>query len=192
MRPPQDEPSSWHRVHRRVKADCRIYKVWEDHYRHPGNGNAGDFYAIDAPDWVMILGVTREGRIIRVRQFRFGVDDLTWELPAGMIDAGEDPVEAGVRELREETGFAGGEARLLVSMRPNPALMSNLMHIVVVEGVERVGEVDPDEHEEIAVDTLSPAEMMCEIREGRIDHALVTAAFFHWLNDRGAVDENKF
>lgn len=188
MKPPQDEPSNWHRVHRRVKADCRIYKVWEDHYRHPGNGKVGDFYAIDAPDWVMILGITRDQRIIRVRQFRFGVDDLTWELPAGMIDSEEDPVEAGVRELQEETGYGNGKARLLVSMRPNPALMNNRMHIVLVEDVERAGDVDPDEHEEITVDTLSPQEMMTEIREGRIDHALVAAAFYHWLMDRGAVD----
>ncbi|MCC5835600.1 MAG: NUDIX hydrolase [Opitutales bacterium] len=191
MKPPQDEPSNWDRVHRRVKADCRIYKVWEDHYRHPRNGNAGDFYAIDAPDWVMILGITREGKMIRVRQFRFGVDDLTWELPAGMINAGEDPVKAGVRELQEETGYGNGRARLLVTMRPNPALMNNRMHIVLVEDLERVGEVDPDEHEEITVDLLSPAEMMKEIREGRLDHALVAAAFYHWLMDRGFVDLEK-
>lgn len=185
MHSAEAEPAVWQRRHRKLKADCRIYRVWEDHYRHPLTGQNGDFFAIDAPDWVMIIGRTTEGRIVRVRQFRFGVDDLTWELPAGVIDEGEDPVEAGVRELREETGYGDGAPRLLASMRPNPALMDNRMHIVLVDGVRLLDCGAPDEHEEITVDTLSPQEMLAEIRAGRLDHALVAAALFHWMMESG-------
>ena len=66
-------------------------------------------------DWVNIIALTPDQHIVLVRQFRFGINAFSLEIPGGMIDAGEDPIVAGLRELREETGFVGGSARVLAA-----------------------------------------------------------------------------
>ena len=99
----------------------------------------------------MSSAVTPDGRIVLVRQFRFGIDDFSLEIPGGVVEPGEDPVAAGTRELREETGFGGPRARLLASVHPNPAIQRNRCHLVLVEGVECGESLDWDEDEEISV-----------------------------------------
>lgn len=115
-----------------------------------------------------------------VRQFRFGIDDFSLEIPGGVIEPGEDPVEAGVRELREETGFVGRSARLIGSAHPNPAIQSNWAHFVLVEGAERKEEIDWDADEEIEVATSPVEEVLAQARSGKITHSLVLTALFHF------------
>jgi 8-oxo-dGTP pyrophosphatase MutT (NUDIX family) len=76
-------------------------------------------------DWVNIVALTPEGEVVLVRQFRFGIETLSLEVPGGVIEAGEDPVAAGLRELREETGYVGERGRLIASIHPNPAIHPN-------------------------------------------------------------------
>ena len=71
-----------------------------------------------APDWVNVVAVTPEGKIVLVRQFRFGSNSLWLEVPGGVMEKGEDPITAGVRELSEETGYGGGKASL-IGQRPS-------------------------------------------------------------------------
>lgn len=140
------------------------------------------------PDWVNVIAVTPEGRLLLVKQFRFGVDDFSLEIPGGMIEAGEDPVAAGVRELREETGFAGTSAKLIGSVHPNPAIQSNRCHFVLVEGATLRGAVAWDPDEEIEVTSAPVDEVLAWARSGRITHGLVLCALFffeaHWKTCR--------
>ena len=103
-------------------------------YRHPVRGTEKEFIVAHAPDWVNVVAVTPEGKIVLVRQFRFGSNALSLEVPGGVMEEGEDPIAAGVRELSEETGYGGGKARLLGSVHPNPAIQDNRCHFVLVEG----------------------------------------------------------
>jgi ADP-ribose pyrophosphatase len=96
---------------------------------------------------VNVLALTPDHRLVLVRQFRFGIDGFSLEIPGGVMEAGEDPLEAGLRELREETGFAGGVARLLGSVHPNPAIQSQSLPLCA-RGRRRATaalEWDPDE-----------------------------------------------
>ena len=93
-----------------------------------------------------------------------------------MIEAGEAPVAAGVRELAEETGFAGGPARLLGSVHPNPALQDNRCHAVLVEGVVCRGPLAWDPDEEIEISTAPVDDVLTWAREGRITHSLSLTA----------------
>src|SRR5664279_4692538 len=104
-----------------------------------------------APDWVNVLALTPDHRLVLVRQFRFGVDAFSLEIPGGVMEPDEDPVAAGLRELREETGFTGRGARLLGSVHPNPAIQSNRCHIVLVEEAVRTEALEWDADEEIEV-----------------------------------------
>jgi ADP-ribose pyrophosphatase len=113
---------------------------------------------------------------VLVRQFRYGIDEFSLEIPGGVMNAGEDPVVAGARELREETGYSGTTARLLGVVYPNPAMQSNRCHFVFVEHAMKSHELEWDLDEEIQVSTLPAAEVLALARSGGIVHSLVLNA----------------
>jgi ADP-ribose pyrophosphatase len=140
---------------------------------------SGDFVAFDFPDWVNVIAFTDAGEVVLVEQWRHGTQEPTLEVPGGMVDPGEDMVAAALRELREETGYAGEGAQLIGVVTPNPALQTNRCGTVVVRGCRLVGAPEPDPNEEIVVSTASLDEVHAMLRDGRIHHALVVAAFLH-------------
>jgi 8-oxo-dGTP pyrophosphatase MutT (NUDIX family) len=111
-----------------------------------------------------------------VNQFRYGIDDFSWEIPGGVIERGEDPVAAGLRELQEETGYVGHSARLLGSVNPNPAIINNRCHLVLVENVVLTTVQAWDADEEIEVLAMPVDEVYAWAQSGRITHSLVLNA----------------
>jgi 8-oxo-dGTP pyrophosphatase MutT (NUDIX family) len=170
-------PSRWEKRSGRIVARTRIFDLRSTYYHHPVRETGRNFYVMHSPDWVNVVALTPEFRMVLVRQFRFGIDDFSLEIPGGVMDhAGEDAIAAGLRELREETGYAGANARLLGRVHPNPAIMSNRCHLVLVEQCERVAGPawDPDEEMEV---TLAPVDEVYDwARTGRITHSLVLDA----------------
>jgi 8-oxo-dGTP pyrophosphatase MutT (NUDIX family) len=153
--------------------------VRADDVSHPVHGAEREVFVLESVDWVNVIALTAAREVVLIEQFRHGVRAPTLEIPGGMVDAGEAPLDAGLRELREETGYGGGEARLLGFVEPNPAMLDNRCWTVLVEGVELLGEPQPEEGEDIAVDLRPLDEVPGLISAGRIAHALVVAAFHH-------------
>lgn len=183
-------PARWTTGSARSLATTRVFDVRGQTYTHPVRGTEREFVVIDAPDWVNILALTADGRLVLVNQFRYGIDAFSWELPGGVVEAGEDPVAAGLRELAEETGYVGARARLLGSVHPNPAIMSNRCHVVLVEDVVAGGPLAWDADEEIEVALHPVDEVLARARAGGITHSLVVGALFLfepvWRERRGA------
>lgn len=132
-----------------------------------------EFVKIRVPDWAHVAAVTADGQLVLVRQTRIGVDAETLELPGGIVDPGEEPAVGVVRELREETGYGGGELVSLGFAYPNPALQGNKIHMYAQLGVEWLGEPEPDDDEEIEVDLVPLSALDDLVRNGAILHALV-------------------
>jgi 8-oxo-dGTP pyrophosphatase MutT (NUDIX family) len=185
---PSPGPERLERVGESPLATTRILELRNVRFRSSRRGTENDYTVIAAPDWVNVIALTADGRLVLVRQFRFGIDDFSLEIPGGVIEPGEDPVEAGQRELREETGFAGGPVHLLGSVHPNPAIQNNRCHLVLVENAELRGATEWDPEEDIEVTTVQADEVLAWARSGRITHSLVVCGLFmfeQWRAGRG-------
>ena len=167
----------WRRVGSRRLQSCRVFDVDEVSFASPHDGVARTFYRIEAPDWVNVIPLTSGGDVLFVRQYRFGVESFTLEIPGGMVDPGEDPLAAARRELREETGQLAGRLTELGWVYPNPALQANRCHTYLARDLTDSGSTEPDPHEEFEQVAVPLAEVDLRIARGEITHSLVVAAF---------------
>ncbi|MEM1031225.1 MAG: NUDIX hydrolase [Myxococcota bacterium] len=171
----------WRTEPSRPLLETRIFTVHERVAASPQSDKQGAFVFIDSPDWVNVVALTPNDEVVMIEQYRHGLDRVTLEIPGGMVDPGESPLEAGTRELREETGYAGERAELIGRVSPNPAIQTNWCHTVRVRAAVPVGTQRLDGNEEIAVVTVPRADMRALISRGVIHHALVVAGLAHHL-----------
>jgi len=173
-------PSPWNHLSSKQLADFRIFKVRSDTCENPTTGQRGDFYILESVNWVNVIALTPDDRLVMVEQYRFGSRTVELEVPGGMMDPHEsDPVATAVRELREETGYAGENARLLGNVFSNPAIMNNTTFTVIIENCRPQHDTAFDHHEDIETKLVPVAAIPALVRAGRIKHPLVVVALYH-------------
>ena len=162
-----------------VIAETRIFTLRRRHGVSPSlPKQSGEFFYIDSADWVNVIALTAANEVVAIEQFRHGNAEVTLEIPGGMVDPGEAPLVAGVRELAEETGYVGQDASLIGKVNPNPAIFNNHCHTVLVRDVVVAHSPTPELHEEIGIRLLPLAQIPELIGAGVIHHAMVVAAFY--------------
>lgn len=171
----------WPKVSSRPLGDYRIFSVRSDEKISPRTGQKHDFFVIDSVDWVNVLAVTPDDQLVMVEQYRHGSNTVELEIPGGVMDRTDrSPVETGVRELREETGYAGERPRLLADVFSNPAIMSNSTHTVLVENCRLQHEQEFDSGEDILTKLIPIADVPALVATGKIKHPLVVVALYHF------------
>jgi len=172
----------WEKLDSQYLGDFRIFRIRQDTSRSPRTGQPHRFFVLESPDWVNVIPLTPEGNVIMIRQYRHGTEDVTLEVPGGMVDATDaDPSVSAARELREETGYEVEAIIHLGSVAPNPAFLNNRCHSYLALGVHPVHEVALDGAEDIAFEEVPLAAIPDLIRAGAITHSLTITAF-HYLD----------
>ena len=179
----------WPLIDSRPLGDFRIFRVRQDEKTSPRTGQPHDFFVIDCANWVNVLAVTPDRRLVMIEQFRHGSNTVELEIPGGVMDARDSsPVATGMRELREETGYAGEGARLLGQILPNPAIMSNVCFTVLIENCVLRHPTEWDSGEDLSTQLVPLADIPDLIRGGRIRHSLVVVALYLFdLEQRASV-----
>lgn len=150
-----------------------------------GHPTGREVLSLEMPDWVNVIARTEGGEYVFVRQFRFGTQQDSLEIPGGIVDPGEQPIEAAVRELREETGYVARAWRSLGWCHPNPALQANKLHTFLAEGCVLAGEPALDELEDCRVELVPAAQLRERLARREITHALVLVALLEEALERG-------
>ena len=141
-----------------------------------------EYYVLEYPDWVNIIAITEDGLMVMERQYRHGLGNTCYELPCGVIEEGETPLEAAKRELLEETGFGGGEWQEIMVLSPNPATSNNLAHSFLATGVRKMAEQSLDATEDIKV-YLKTKEYVKELLDNnQILQALMAAPLMKYFS----------
>lgn len=171
----------WPKLGSRPIGDFHIFKLRGDRKVSPRTGAEHEFLVLDSRNWVNVIALTSHGEMVMIEQYRHGSNTVELEIPGGVMDPHEtSPVATAVRELREETGFEGENARILGSVFANPAIMSNTCYTVLIENCRCVHPVQFDQGEDLVTQLLPLTELPALVAAGRINHSLVVVALYYF------------
>ena len=139
------------------------------------------WYIMDFPDWINVIAITTDGRYVMESQYRHGIGETHYELCAGVVEQGEEPINAAKRELLEETGYSGGEWQEWMTLSPNPTNHSNWSITFVARGVEKKEQAHQEATEDIETHLLTEQEVRQLLESGDIVQALHAAPLWKWF-----------
>lgn len=149
-------------------------------------GLQGDYVAIKAPDWVVIVAV-HEGNFVLVRQWRHGEDRITLEFPGGVAEAGEELSRTASRELEEETGYRAGKITFLGRVSSNPALFKNHFSVYLAEELVQTGRQHLDRDEFLSWTEMPVSEVIENYGNELLTHAYMGTALAFYLRHLGKI-----
>jgi 8-oxo-dGTP pyrophosphatase MutT (NUDIX family) len=173
----------WRELAREPVADCRIFGVERSIAASPIDGAPRAFYRLRTPDWAQVVPITPAGEAVLVRQFRHGPRQWTLEIPGGLVDPGEDPAQAALRECLEETGYRARALTALGVVNPNPALFANKLYAFIAHDAQPVQAIQNTGTEQTEVVLVPVSELRGLLLSGEIDHGLVAGALWRFLHE---------
>ncbi len=186
----RDETLGWRELRRTPLLDCGIFEVVRSE-RQSGPRGRGVFHILESSDWVNVVplaplaGGAAEDRLVMVRQFRHGIERITTEFPAGLVEAGEGVAAAAARELAEETGLEAAELIEIGRVAPNPAFMTNWCTTFCARGLRRLRGQELDPLELIDVVEVPLSELLGRIGTGEYVNSMTAVGLLHYLRWRG-------
>jgi 8-oxo-dGTP pyrophosphatase MutT (NUDIX family) len=172
------------------------WKILESSYIRPrfrldkcelSNGKFLDATVFEFRAWANILALTKDNEAVLIKQYRHGVQETLWEIPGGVVEDGEDPLEGVKRELLEETGYTASEFIQVGKLYPNPAIQTNTLHCFLALNAEKVTGQSLDDGEDIEVHLVPLDELMAMTRRGDFPHALLVACLYLSLDYLGRI-----
>lgn len=179
--------ASWIETSKELITTTALFRLMKVGFRSRASGKEGKFDVLESKDWVNVVPFLKDGRVLLVEQFRFGIGEDTLEFPAGKIEAGQTPEQAAWRELEEETGGKAERMEAAGRCFGNPAFLNNNCYHFIAHGVELGNAQALDEHEEVKYRAVAPDEVDRLIASGAIRHSLAIASWYFYKNGKQAL-----
>lgn len=168
-----------------LKSEYLFKRPWltvrRDCVELPDGRQNPEFYVLEYPDWVNVIALTDNGEFVMERQYRHGLGKTCYEIPAGVIETGETPLEAAKRELMEETGYGDGEWKEIMSISGNSSTTNNLSHCFVAKGVKKLGEQHLDNTEDLEIVLLNNSQVKDLMVNDQIKQSLMAAPLWRYF-----------
>ena len=172
-----------------LKSEYLFRRPWltvrRDCVELPDGRQNPEFYVLEYPDWVNVIAITEDGKFVMERQYRHGLGKTCFEIPAGVIEEGEDPLDAAKRELMEETGYGEGKWRKIMTVSGNSSTTDNLSHCYVAEGVRKRSAQHLDSTEDLEIVLLDTAQVKGLMVNDQIKQALMAAPLWRYFSEQG-------
>ena len=177
----------WRKILTKPLGDYHIFSLRLDQKVSPRTGESHDFFIIDCVNWVNVVAITPDKQLVMLEQYRHGSNTVELEVPGGVMDAADvSPLATGVRELREETGYEGDNARIIGEVFSNPAILTNTTYTVLVENCFPKHSTELDSGEDLVTRLVPISDIPGLVATGKIRHSLVVVALYYFeLSHRG-------
>lgn len=171
--PPSLPPAKWEVLDTKYLYQRKWLTLRRDRVRVPNGAVLDEYYVLEYPAWVNVVAVTDDDQIVLIQQYRHGIGETHYELPAGVVDPEDpDPLTTAQRELLEETGYGGGRWSPLLVASANPGTHNNLSHSFLAVGVVKIAEPAPEDTEDIQVSVVRVREARALVDSGAILQSL--------------------
>jgi len=177
----------WQRLAQEHGPDLKLFKARFDLMKNPRNGAEERMIILDSPDSVNVVPVTEQGTILFARQYRFGIEDYTLELPGGIVDPGEGHEQGAKRELREETGGEAKEWAYLGRIASNPVFMDSYIHHWLAEEVQLSAEQVLDAGEDVQVVEMEVEDVRRHLLAGKYQHPHTVNALLRYFTHKNLI-----
>lgn len=157
----------------------------KDHLRMPNGNEVPNYYVIEYPDWINVLGITTDAQFVLIRQYRHALGEISFELAAGVIDEGETPLQAAKRELLEETGYGNGHWETWTKLCANPATHTNYTYSFLATGIEKIQAQNLEASEEIEVHLFNKKQVIELLNSNQIAQGLQAAVLWKYFAEVG-------
>jgi ADP-ribose pyrophosphatase len=165
--------------------------VRKDHVILPNGNHIPAYYILEYPNWVNIIAITREGQFVFIRQYRHGLQEVSYELCAGVCEKEDSsPLISAQRELLEETGYGKGTWKEYMRISPNPSTHTNMTYCFLATDVEKVSEQHLEATESLTVHVLSLKEVKELLCNNSIKQALMAAPLWKYIAENAATSNS--
>lgn len=175
----------WKTLSSKILVDDEWMRLRADECQLPDGPTLSPYYVIEERDWVHVMAIDDTSQIVLVRQYRYAAQAFCTELPGGVIDTGESPLNAARRELLEETGFEADEWQAVCTYFANPARQTNQVHVFLARQLSSQAAQTLDSSEEIAVSMVSVDEAMSLVAKGEFSQGMHIGSLLLCLRTAG-------
>ena len=175
----------WKKISSKKVFEDRWFKARADACQFPDGRIIDPYYVVELPNWANAVVVTPNNEIVLVKQYRYPVNAVTLELPGGVINEGEDPMVAALRETQEETGYTSNQIQLICKTAPNPAINDNTAYFYLIENAVPTAHTNPDFFEDIEVVLYSKKDLIQLLQQNKIMHGVQLGPIYEALIQLG-------